>query len=179
MSELRKRRRALIQQGDKKFWIYNKGYINPVISGLSNVGYSQNSTYNKKAIEATYLRLWNTTETSGGNYQGGRSFTTGAHLPADLVGKTLYLSGYYSNSANSGINDRISVYVSETVANSYNLNTAYPNNINTYFQNTASRPTLAQFNLQMSLTKTGFMSVCCNRQGSGIYEIQITEIWVE
>ena len=156
-------------------WLYNNGTISDILSGFNNDGYAKYESSFSATQDTEYLRIY--TSSTSSSYKGGKTFTATNQLPQSFVGKTMYAKGEHKNS-DSSASDYARVYVSDSVASSTELTSAFVNSISVS-GNLKTDAALNDWGLLLRLTKVGYFSLVGQKNGSGATDIRFKEVWVE
>lgn len=181
MTELMRRRRALMAAKNislPPISLYDNGVISEFAGGLNNIGYSRNSKFNTATQEGTYLKYTCTSTSAAPTVLGGKAFTFTNVLPQSCIGRTLHVKYKHKNTSTTA-NDRIRAVVAPIVTSSTIFNTAYPDSIYATAELTQDADFVAG-ELVLPITIIGYVSICGYKEsGGGIYDIRVTEVWIE
>lgn len=187
MTELAKRRRALMAGAGGPIWLYNQGVEAPLSGGFNTTGYKYGaSNMYTQSKGATYLVLQ---ALSQYNIRGGRTWTTSQQIAASMVGKTLHCSGTVSNTAGENRSTFVRLYRSENVidaSSTENVDSseAFVNAQYANFQFSGSTEivpagTTKTFDLSLQIAAPGYVSVMFYKGYLGYIVVRIDKIWIE
>lgn len=184
MTDLMKRRRALMAQGEDSgiVWLFNNGTTSSVAGGWNESGYKYGTAF-AQAITINSLHVYST---SKWNNRGGRTYTTNNRLPANLIGKTLVVKGTLEASGSTDIRTTaIYLYISETVTDASSVEDvrssgAFTNEIHSskVYSNSDTVGTY-NFEVRLPITQTGYVSMVGYKGNTGTYHFYFKEVYAE
>lgn len=181
MTELAKRRRAIMAGSLSREWLYNHGILSTGRS-LGTSGYKYGSYVSQEQTQ-TALRIYTANQFQ---YRGGRTFNI---LPAleSGIGKTLVVSGY-AQIDSTVYKNSVTIYavISPTVVDTTNVldvetSGSFPNGI---FASTSVHPTSTvneqqPFSVELPITQTGTVSIVGRKDDSAKMSIYIEEVYIK
>lgn len=163
---------------NEKIYLYNNGVTSEIYGPINNKGYSANATYNKATFESTYLQVYGNSSGATAAVKGGKTFSFENPLPAEYIGKKVYIRGKHKNTS-SNASDIAYIFISDALPDttSTSFATAFPNYIyNSFTMKQASDFT--NFELSLTITRAGYLSIVGRKNGGGYSYIQFYEIFI-